>query len=32
MEYYVDIADIDVVRAVNEYYPIDGFTTRCSPK
>ena len=27
MEYYVDIADIDVVRAVNEYYPIDGFTT-----
>lgn len=27
MEYYVDIADIDTVRRVNEYYPIDGFTT-----
>ena len=27
MEYYVDIADVDVVRAVNDYYPIDGFTT-----
>ena len=27
MEYYVDIADIDTVRAVNEYFPIDGFTT-----
>ncbi|MBR1559977.1 MAG: hypothetical protein IJ646_07020 [Clostridia bacterium] len=27
MEYYVDIADIEVVRAVNEYFPIDGFTT-----
>ena len=27
MEYYVDIADIEAVRAVNEYFPIDGFTT-----
>lgn len=27
MEYYVDIADIEAVRAVNETYPIDGFTT-----
>ncbi len=27
MEYYVDIADIETVRAVNEYFPIDGFTT-----
>ena len=27
MEYYVDIADIDRVRAINEYFPIDGFTT-----
>ena len=27
MEYYVDIADIDAVRAVNDYFPIDGFTT-----
>ena len=27
MEYYVDIADIEKVRAVNEYFPIDGFTT-----
>ena len=27
MEYYVDIADIDTVRRVNEVYPIDGFTT-----
>lgn len=27
MEYYVDIADIDAVRAVNEYFPIAGFTT-----
>ena len=27
MEYYVDIADIEVVRAVNSVYPIDGFTT-----
>ena len=27
MEYYVDIADIERVRAVNEYFPIDGFTT-----
>ena len=27
MEFYVDIADIDVVKRVNEYFPIDGFTT-----
>lgn len=27
MEYYVDIADIDAVRAVNEAFAIDGFTT-----
>ena len=27
MEYYVDIADIDAVRTVNDYFPIDGFTT-----
>jgi fructose-6-phosphate aldolase 2 len=27
MEFYVDIADIDTVRAVNEVFPIDGFTT-----
>ena len=27
MEYYVDIADIEVVRAVNDCFPIDGFTT-----
>ena len=27
MEYYVDIADIEKVRAVNDYFPIDGFTT-----
>ena len=27
MEYYVDIADIEAVRAVNDYFPIDGFTT-----
>ena len=27
MEYYVDIADINAVRAVNDYFPIDGFTT-----
>ena len=27
MEFYVDIADMDKVRAVNEYFPIDGFTT-----
>ena len=27
MEYYVDIADIETVRAVNECFPIDGFTT-----
>jgi fructose-6-phosphate aldolase 2 len=27
MEYYVDIADIERVREINEYFPIDGFTT-----
>ena len=27
MEMYVDIADLDAVKAVAEYYPIDGFTT-----
>ena len=27
MEYYVDIADIGTVRAVNDCFPIDGFTT-----
>ena len=27
MEYFVDIADIERVRAVNDYFPIDGFTT-----
>ena len=27
MEYYVDIADINAVRSINEYFPLDGFTT-----
>lgn len=27
MEFYVDIADLDCVKKVAEYYPIDGFTT-----
>ena len=27
MELFVDIADLDVVKKVAEYYPIDGFTT-----
>jgi len=27
MEYYVDIADIEKVREINDYFPIDGFTT-----
>lgn len=27
MEFYVDIADIETVRRVNAYFPIDGFTT-----
>ena len=27
MEFYVDIADIEAVRAVNARFPIDGFTT-----
>ena len=27
MELYVDIADLDVIRSVAEYFPIDGFTT-----
>ncbi len=30
MEFYVDIADIEQVRAVNEVFPIDGFTTNPS--
>jgi len=30
MEFYVDIADIEKVRAVNEVFPIDGFTTNPS--
>jgi len=27
VEYYVDIADIETIKAVNEFFPIDGFTT-----
>ena len=27
MEFYVDIADLEQVKAVAAYYPIDGFTT-----
>lgn len=27
MEYYVDTADIESIREINEYFPIDGFTT-----
>ena len=27
MELFVDIADLDAIRKVAEYYPIDGFTT-----
>lgn len=27
MEFYVDIADLESVKKVAEYYPIDGFTT-----
>jgi len=27
MEFFVDIADVDAVKRVSEYYPIDGFTT-----
>lgn len=27
MELYVDIADLDEVKAVGEFFPIDGFTT-----
>lgn len=27
MELYVDIADLEAVKAVAEYFPIDGFTT-----
>lgn len=27
MEYFVDIADIEKVREINDYFPIDGFTT-----
>ena len=27
MEFFVDIADLDAVKAVYDYFPIDGFTT-----
>ena len=27
MELYVDIADLDTVKKISEYFPIDGFTT-----
>ena len=27
MEFYVDTADLDIVREINECYPIEGFTT-----
>ena len=27
MEFYVDIADLESIKKVAEYYPIDGFTT-----
>ena len=27
MELYVDIADLDAIKEVDKYYPIDGFTT-----
>ena len=27
MELFVDIADLDAVKKVAEYYPIEGFTT-----
>ena len=27
MEFFVDTADLNVVRAINDYFPIDGFTT-----
>lgn len=27
MEFYVDIADLEAVKRVNSYFPIDGFTT-----
>ena len=27
MELFVDIADLEMIKAVDEYYPIDGFTT-----
>lgn len=27
MELYVDIADIDVIEEIAQYFPIDGFTT-----
>jgi len=30
MEFYVDIADIEKVRAIDEVFPIDGFTTNPS--
>lgn len=27
MEFFVDSADLNVIRAINDYFPIDGFTT-----
>ena len=27
MEFYVDTADLDIVRGINDYFPIEGFTT-----
>lgn len=27
MELYVDIADLDTIQAIADYFPIDGFTT-----
>ena len=27
MDFFVDSADLDAVRAINAYFPIDGFTT-----
>ena len=27
MKLYVDIADLDTVKKIGEYFPIDGFTT-----
>jgi len=27
MEFYVDTADLDVIKKISEYFPVDGFTT-----